>query len=138
MWSNLKTLYRRLCQTPNEHTRRLAQAPLQPHYRQEYEIEALDSRSFTHQFRRSRADAITNYQACIHLRGHDETEARRRAGALAGWQMGRLRLRRRRSGSEHQDFAFVDRASERSRGRGTAVKSNSESRGTPAVFAGRK
>ena len=30
-----------------------------------------------------------------------------------GWQMGRVRLRRCRSGSEQEDFAFVDRAGER-------------------------
>src|SRR6476660_9493695 len=55
------------------------------------------------------ARANATAKASIHLRRHDETEARRRAGALAGWQMGCVRLRRRRSGSEHQDFAFVDR-----------------------------
>ena len=59
----------------------------------------------------ARANAIA--KASIHLRGHDETEARRRASAVAGWQMGRVRLHRRRSGSEHEDFAFVDRAGER-------------------------
>src|SRR5882757_7596040 len=56
----------------------------------------------------ARANAIA--KASIHLRGHDETEASRRAGAVARRQMGLIRLRRRRSGSEHEDFAFVDRA----------------------------
>src|SRR6476619_276962 len=59
----------------------------------------------------ARANAIA--KASIHIRGHDETEARRRAGAVAGWEMGGVRLRRWRSGSEHEDFAFVDRAGER-------------------------
>src|SRR5881394_719178 len=71
----------------------------------------------------ARANAIA--KASIHLRGHDETEARRRASAVAGWQMGRVRLRRRRSGSEHKDFAFVDRARERRRI--AALESNAES-----------
>src|SRR4029077_6339867 len=59
----------------------------------------------------ARANALA--KASIYLRRHDETEARRRAGAVAGWQMGGVRLRRCRSGSEHEDFAFVDRARER-------------------------
>ena len=59
----------------------------------------------------ARANAIA--KASLHVRRHDETEARRRTGAVAGWQMGRVRLRRCRSGSEHEDFAFVDRAGER-------------------------
>src|SRR6516164_6527308 len=63
----------------------------------------------------------------IHIRGHDETEARRRASAVAGRQMGRVRLHRCRSRGKHEDLAFVDRAGERSRGCGTAVKSNAES-----------
>ena len=59
----------------------------------------------------ARTNAIA--KAPIHIRGHDETEARRRAGAFAGWQMGRVRLHRCRSGSQYQDFAFVDRPGER-------------------------
>jgi len=59
----------------------------------------------------ARANAIA--KASLHFRRHDETQAGRRAGAVAGWEMGGVRLRRRRSGSEHEDFAFVDRAGER-------------------------
>src|SRR4051812_40306014 len=59
----------------------------------------------------ARANAIA--KAPVHVRGHDETEACRRAGAVAGWQMGCFRLHRCRSGSEHQDFASVDHAGER-------------------------
>jgi hypothetical protein len=82
----------------------------------------------------ARANAIA--KASIHIRGHDETQARRRAGAIAGWQMGRVRLRRCGSGSEHEDFAFVDRAG----GRRciAAIESNDKSRGTTAVFTGRE
>src|ERR1043166_1017510 len=50
--------------------------------------------------------------------------------------MGRVRLRRCRSRGEHEDFAFVDRAGQRRRI--AAVEYKSESRGAPAVFAGRK
>ena len=82
----------------------------------------------------ARANAIA--KASIHIRGHDETEARRRASAVAGWQMGRVRLRRRRSGSEHKDFAFVDRA--REWWRIAAVEPNAESRGAAALFARRQ
>src|SRR5512132_2072882 len=88
------------------------------------------STPFAHQFG-ARTNAIA--QASIHVRRHDETEARRRAGAVAGWKMGRIRLRRCRSGSEYEDFAFMDRAGER--WRIAAVESNTESRGAPAVFA---
>src|SRR5712675_2048066 len=84
----------------------------------------------------ARANAIA--KASVHVRGHDETEARRRAGAVARWQMGCFRLRRRRSGSEHEDFAFVDRTGERSGCCRTATKSNTKSRGTPAAFARRE
>src|SRR6478672_4247757 len=82
----------------------------------------------------ARTNAIA--KASFHIRGHDETEARRRAGAVAGWQMGCFRLRRRRSGSEHEDFAFVGRAGERRRI--AAIKSNTKSRGAPAIFARRQ
>src|ERR1700746_552727 len=48
------------------------------------------------------ANAIAgSTKASVHIRRHDETEARRRAGAIAGRQMGRVRLRRCRSGGEH-------------------------------------
>ena len=63
------------------------------------------STPFAHQFG-ARTNAIA--KASIHVRGHDETQACRRASAIAGWQMGCFRLRRCRSGSEHEDFAFVD------------------------------
>ena len=81
----------------------------------------------------ARANAIA--KASIHIRGHDETEARRRAGAGARRQVGRVRLRRCRSRSEHEDFAFVDRAGERSGSCRTAIESNAKSRGATAVFA---
>ena len=45
-------------------------------------------------------------------------------------------MRRRRSGGEHEDFAFVDCAGERRRI--AAVESNAESRGAAALFAGRE
>ena len=51
-------------------------------------------------------------EAPFHVRGHDETQARRRTGAVAGREVGRVRLHRCRSGSEYEDFAFVDRASD--------------------------
>src|SRR5213076_2676309 len=41
-------------------------------------------------------------------------------------------------GSEHEDFAFVDRAGERSGSCRTPVEPNTKSRGAPAVFAGRE
>src|SRR5947199_3313484 len=74
-----------------------------------------------------RTNAIA--KASIHVRGHDETEARRRADAVARWQMGRLRLRRCRSRSEHEGFALVDCAGEWSRGRGTPIEPNAGARG---------
>src|SRR4029077_16773966 len=81
----------------------------------------------------ARANAIA--KASIQVRGHDETEARRRASAIARRQMGCFRLRRRRSVSEHEDFAFVDRAGER---RGNAgIKSNAKYRGGAGGFTRR-
>ena len=61
----------------------------------------------------ARANAIVIAKTAIHIRGHDETEARGLASAVAGRQMGGVRLRRCRSGGEHQDFTFVGRAGER-------------------------
>src|SRR6478736_3119132 len=43
----------------------------------------------------ARANAIA--KASVHVRGYEEPEARRRAAAVPGWQMGLVRLRRRRS-----------------------------------------
>src|SRR6266480_3151438 len=54
-------------------------------------------------------------QTSIHLRRHDEAQTRRRAGAVARWEMGRIRLRRCRSRGEQENLAFVDRASARGR-----------------------
>src|SRR5438874_12867870 len=73
------------------------------------------------------------WQTSIHLRRHDEAQTRRRADAVAGWKMGRIRLRRCRSRGEYQDFASVDRAGER---RGIAAfESNDKPRRTAALFA---
>src|SRR5437868_1709673 len=52
-------------------------------------------------------------EAPVHVRGHDETEAGRRAGAVAGWEMGGVRRGRRRPRSEHENLASMDRAGDR-------------------------
>src|ERR1044072_7650927 len=59
----------------------------------------------------ARANAIA--ETPIHVRRHDEPQARRRAGAVAGWQMGCVGLRRCRSDGEQEDFAFMDCALQR-------------------------
>src|SRR5688572_29273989 len=46
-------------------------------------------------------------QTPFHLRRHDEAETGRRRGAVARWEMGRVRRGRCRSRGEHEDFAFV-------------------------------
>ena len=51
-------------------------------------------------------------QASLHLRRHDEAEARRRSAGFARRQVGDLQRGRRRSGGQHEDAAHLDRASE--------------------------
>ncbi len=75
-------------------------------------------------------------EAPFHVRGHDETQTRRRADALARWQMGRVRLRGCRSRSEHEGFALVDCAGYWRRI--APIEPNAESRGAAALFAGRQ
>src|SRR5437773_3482751 len=65
-----------------------------------------------HTFTR-RDDIRPERETSVHVRGHDETQARGRTAAVARWQVGRVRLRRCRSRKEHEDFAFVDCAGER-------------------------
>src|SRR6202049_4137200 len=51
-------------------------------------------------FRNFRANRVAEFgdrKASVHVRGHDGAEAVERAGAVAGWQMGRVRSARRRS-----------------------------------------
>src|SRR4030095_832641 len=83
-----------------------------------------------------RANTSARYlqrQTSIHLRRHDEAQTRRRTGAVAGWEMGRVRLRRCRSRGEHQNFAFVDRAGEW--WRIAPLEPDAKSRRTAAFFA---
>ena len=64
-------------------------------------------------FRSSRSFfCIRPNQASLHLRRHDEVEARRRAGAFAGWQVGDLQRGRCRPGGKQEDAAHLDRAAE--------------------------
>src|SRR5579884_1712216 len=80
------------------------------------------------------AGATALGQAFLQLRRDDETEARRRAATVAGRQMGRVRLRGCRSGRQHQNLAFVDRAGRRRRS--APVESDAEPRRASALFAG--
>ena len=55
---------------------------------------------------------IFSSQASLHLRRHDEAEARGRAGAFAGWQVGAVQRRGCGSGGEQEDAAHLDRAAD--------------------------
>src|SRR5207302_4571244 len=68
---------------------------------------------------------VCGRQTSVHVRGHDEIETRRRAGAVARRKVGRVRCRRCRSRREQKNLASLDRTGG---GWGSApVESNAES-----------
>src|SRR5205814_3417011 len=91
---------------------------------------------------RARADGNAGHyddrirETSVHVRGHDEAETGRRAGAIAGREMGGFRRGRCRSRGEYENLPSLDRV--RSRRRSAPVESNAESRGAPAIFTGRE
>ena len=52
------------------------------------------SRAHNFSFSRKHQRPVSFRQTSIHLRRHDEAQTRRRAGAVAGWKMGGVRLRK--------------------------------------------
>src|SRR5436190_1305330 len=97
--------------------------------------------------RRSRFIYIMSGETSVLVRGNDETKTGRRAGAVAGREMGGVRRGRCRSRGEYENLPSLDRVRQsdglvprraRSRRRSAPVESNAESRGAAALFTGRE